>query len=253
MVSAFHYPALTALAVGLNLSQIGEFVFVLLSVANQQALLADNVYLLLMGAPPCLPGLAACLSGRQPAPRGRPAPAVRGTVNVHALALARIKSSAHVRVWVLLQQGCTCPSHQPAGVSRSHASRVAYASCPDEPAPLLALPPAAGITALTLLVTPLLLQLSNTFLLPKVARGHPNGGGAGDLEMSGGSPSVSPADFLRFFPHHPAALVRSFLLLLCRKRRASSASLAGSGLVAYHGLLVAPMARRQSGGSAKSA
>ncbi|KAL4429184.1 hypothetical protein ABPG77_010163 [Micractinium sp. CCAP 211/92] len=94
VVSAFHYPPLTALAVGLNLSQIGEFVFVLLSVANQQALLADNVYLLLM-----------------------------------------------------------------------------------------------GITALTLLVTPLLLQLSNTFLLPKATRGHPNGGGAGDLEMSGGSPS----------------------------------------------------------------
>ncbi|PSC72593.1 K(+) efflux antiporter 4-like isoform A [Micractinium conductrix] len=49
VVSAFHYPAATALAVGLNLSQIGEFVFVLLSMANQQALLADNVYLLLMG------------------------------------------------------------------------------------------------------------------------------------------------------------------------------------------------------------
>lgn len=57
VVSAFHYPPLTALAVGLNLSQIGEFVFVLLSVANQQALLADNVYLLLMGR--CLQGLAA--------------------------------------------------------------------------------------------------------------------------------------------------------------------------------------------------
>jgi len=35
--------------VGLNLSQIGEFVFVLLSAANSQGLLADNVYLLLMG------------------------------------------------------------------------------------------------------------------------------------------------------------------------------------------------------------
>ncbi|KAL4443410.1 hypothetical protein ABPG75_011147 [Micractinium tetrahymenae] len=94
VVSAFHYPAITALAVGLNLSQIGEFVFVLLSVANQQALLADNVYLLLM-----------------------------------------------------------------------------------------------GITALTLLVTPLLLQFSNSFLLPKAARSYPNGPSAGDLEMAGGSPS----------------------------------------------------------------
>ena len=49
VVSAFKYPLSTALAVGLNLSQIGEFVFVLLSVANQQGLLASNVYLLLMG------------------------------------------------------------------------------------------------------------------------------------------------------------------------------------------------------------
>lgn len=49
VVSAFKYPADTALAVGMNLSQIGEFVFVLLSVANQQALVAENVYMLLMG------------------------------------------------------------------------------------------------------------------------------------------------------------------------------------------------------------
>lgn len=45
----FGYPLGTALAVGLNLSQIGEFVFVLLSVANQQSLLPESVYMLLMG------------------------------------------------------------------------------------------------------------------------------------------------------------------------------------------------------------
>ncbi|KAL4858609.1 K(+) efflux antiporter 5 [Chlorella vulgaris] len=49
VVKAFGYPLDTALAVGLNLSQIGEFVFVLLSVANQQSLLPESVYMLLMG------------------------------------------------------------------------------------------------------------------------------------------------------------------------------------------------------------
>ncbi|EFN57909.1 hypothetical protein CHLNCDRAFT_7714, partial [Chlorella variabilis] len=49
VVKAFKYPADTALAVGLNLSQIGEFVFVLLSMANQQSLLPESVYMLLMG------------------------------------------------------------------------------------------------------------------------------------------------------------------------------------------------------------
>jgi CPA2 family monovalent cation:H+ antiporter-2 len=49
VVKAFGYPLGTALAVGLNLSQIGEFVFVLLSVANQQSLLPESVYMLLMG------------------------------------------------------------------------------------------------------------------------------------------------------------------------------------------------------------
>lgn len=48
-MKAFGYPLGTALAVGLNLSQIGEFVFVLLSVANQQSLLPESVYMLLMG------------------------------------------------------------------------------------------------------------------------------------------------------------------------------------------------------------
>lgn len=49
VVKAFGYPLATALAVGVNLSQIGEFVFVLLSVATQRDLLDEHVYLLLMG------------------------------------------------------------------------------------------------------------------------------------------------------------------------------------------------------------
>lgn len=61
VVKAFGYPLDTALAVGLNLSQIGEFVFVLLSVANQQSLLPESVYMLLMGECCCLlPTCAAC-------------------------------------------------------------------------------------------------------------------------------------------------------------------------------------------------
>eukprot|EP00887_Chlorella_sp_A99_P006080 scaffold22.g6080.t1 len=49
VVSMFGYPADTALAVGLNLAQIGEFAFVLLSVARQLQLVDSSVYLLLMG------------------------------------------------------------------------------------------------------------------------------------------------------------------------------------------------------------
>ncbi len=48
----FSYPLRTALAVGLSMAQIGEFAFVLLSVASHQGLLAYQVYMLLMGAPP---------------------------------------------------------------------------------------------------------------------------------------------------------------------------------------------------------
>lgn len=47
----FSYPLRTALAVGLSMAQIGEFAFVLLSVASHQGLLAYQVYMLLMGAP----------------------------------------------------------------------------------------------------------------------------------------------------------------------------------------------------------
>lgn len=60
VVKAFKYPADTALAVGLNLSQIGEFVFVLLSMANQQSLLPESVYMLLMGGRLLLRGLCCC-------------------------------------------------------------------------------------------------------------------------------------------------------------------------------------------------
>ncbi|CAK0783762.1 hypothetical protein CVIRNUC_006962 [Coccomyxa viridis] len=49
VVYMFKYPARTALAVGLSMAQIGEFAFVLLSVASQLGLLPYQVYMLLMG------------------------------------------------------------------------------------------------------------------------------------------------------------------------------------------------------------
>ena len=49
VVWLFKYPPRTALAVGLGMAQIGEFAFVLLSVASQQGLLPYQVYMLLMG------------------------------------------------------------------------------------------------------------------------------------------------------------------------------------------------------------
>ncbi len=54
VVWLFRYPPQTALAVGLSMAQIGEFAFVLLSVASQLGLLAYQVYMLLMGEPSCL-------------------------------------------------------------------------------------------------------------------------------------------------------------------------------------------------------
>lgn len=50
----FRYPPQTALAVGLSMAQIGEFAFVLLSVASQLGLMPYQVYMLLMGEPACL-------------------------------------------------------------------------------------------------------------------------------------------------------------------------------------------------------
>ena len=50
VVRMFHYTPRTALAVGLSMAQIGEFAFVLLSVASQLGLLPYQVYMLLMGA-----------------------------------------------------------------------------------------------------------------------------------------------------------------------------------------------------------
>ncbi|KAK9819825.1 hypothetical protein WJX72_002802 [[Myrmecia] bisecta] len=49
VVFLFGYPARTALAVGLSMAQIGEFAFVLLSVASQLGLMPYQVYMLLMG------------------------------------------------------------------------------------------------------------------------------------------------------------------------------------------------------------
>lgn len=49
VVYMFKYPIRTALAVGLSMAQIGEFAFVLLSVASQLGLLPYQVYMLLMG------------------------------------------------------------------------------------------------------------------------------------------------------------------------------------------------------------
>ena len=49
VVYMFKYPVRTALAVGLSMAQIGEFAFVLLSVASQLGLLPYQVYMLLMG------------------------------------------------------------------------------------------------------------------------------------------------------------------------------------------------------------
>lgn len=49
VVLLFRYPLDTALAVGINLAQVGEFAFVLLSLASQQHVIGTHVYLLLMG------------------------------------------------------------------------------------------------------------------------------------------------------------------------------------------------------------
>jgi len=49
VVLVFRFPLDTALAVGINLAQVGEFGFVLLSMANQHGIIASQVYLLLMG------------------------------------------------------------------------------------------------------------------------------------------------------------------------------------------------------------
>lgn len=45
----FRYPWQTAMAVGLGMAQIGEFAFVLLSVATHFGLMQHQVYMLLMG------------------------------------------------------------------------------------------------------------------------------------------------------------------------------------------------------------
>lgn len=49
VVLMFGYPGDTAMAVGINLAQIGEFSFVLFSLAAQYRLIGSQVYLLLMG------------------------------------------------------------------------------------------------------------------------------------------------------------------------------------------------------------
>ncbi len=57
----FRYPPQTALAVGLSMAQIGEFAFVLLSVASQLGLMPYQVYMLLMGEPLPHPVCPSCL------------------------------------------------------------------------------------------------------------------------------------------------------------------------------------------------
>jgi predicted Kef-type K+ transport protein len=49
VVTVFRYPLDVSLAVGLNMAQVGEFGFVLLSLANRYNLVGSQVYLLLMG------------------------------------------------------------------------------------------------------------------------------------------------------------------------------------------------------------
>lgn len=51
VVFLFRYPPKTAIAVGLGMAQIGEFAFVLLSVASQHGLIPYQLYMLLMGEP----------------------------------------------------------------------------------------------------------------------------------------------------------------------------------------------------------
>jgi len=51
VVYLFGFPPQTALAVGLSMAQIGEFAFVLLSIASQLGLMPYQVYMLLMGEP----------------------------------------------------------------------------------------------------------------------------------------------------------------------------------------------------------
>lgn len=61
VVWLFKYPVRIAVAVGLSMAQIGEFAFVLLSVASQLGLMPYQVYMLLMGEP-FLQSLQQCLS-----------------------------------------------------------------------------------------------------------------------------------------------------------------------------------------------
>ena len=93
----FSYPLRTALAVGLSMAQIGEFAFVLLSVASHQGLLAYQVYMLLMGA--CWPMLrpqsrtfhALCFAeGQPPGAAGKP-----GKYAAHGCALDSCANNAH--------------------------------------------------------------------------------------------------------------------------------------------------------------
>jgi hypothetical protein len=55
VVWLFRYPPKTALGVGLSMAQIGEFAFVLLSVASQHGLIPYQMYMMLMGPSVRLP------------------------------------------------------------------------------------------------------------------------------------------------------------------------------------------------------
>ena len=129
VVWMFQYPPRTAAAVGLSMAQIGEFAFVLLSSASQHGLLAYQVYMLLMGA---FRGLVIALN-------------LHGSMT--SFFCRSLCENLH-RHWspveaVKLMSCCRLSS----------TDRVEGQSC--EP---------AGVTGLSLLITPFIMQLSTRYL-----------------------------------------------------------------------------------------
>ena len=114
MVGAFGYPAETALCVGINLAQIGEFAFVLLSVASQLALIPSSVYLLLMGVTALsllVTPLLLQLSGRFLLPRVRSAAALASLAGGGGSGAADVEMAAPLvsAAWaVAYSAACSC-------------------------------------------------------------------------------------------------------------------------------------------------
>jgi hypothetical protein len=159
VVKAFGYPLDTALAVGLNLSQIGEFVFVLLSVANQQSLLPESVYMLLMGECCCL--LPTCAAPQLVLPAATAA--CPELVAFHPCC-GTCSTAFVARCWI-------CHTNLECKEMLSVARLFPAAS-------------SAGVTALTLLLTPLTLQIANKFI-PRARGNSKDGSPASDLELAG--------------------------------------------------------------------